>query len=108
MAVAIIHLEFSAKITATGSDSFVPDNPSAVDADVFVGRKLVGAVTLVPDHTGDLSGFGSDPSLWQDSQLMAWISNVSCGDGNKIDVVERAIVSAVRASYRDMQAMQLI
>ena len=50
-------------ITATGADSRVPNDPTAVDADVTRNGEYVCSVTLIRDHDGDLVVWG-DPDMW--------------------------------------------
>jgi hypothetical protein len=61
----------TAEVTGRGSDTTVPDDPDAVDADVYVGGELIGSVTLLPRaYDGLLAEWGSLEN-WADSSLIA-------------------------------------
>ena len=49
----------TATITGRGADTTVPDNPNAIDAaiELTTGETLC-TVTLLPDHTGELTTWG--------------------------------------------------
>lgn len=78
----------TATITATGARSTYPDDPQAVDADIFRGGTLLCGVTLRPHAaTGDLDAWG-DTDNW-------------CSDPSVLDEdgeLRRAIVAAVVAA----------
>jgi len=82
----------TAKITATGAASMVPDNAGAVDADIFESGEYVGACTLLPDGEGELSAWGHIDH-WADSTLANWLADgLEC-----LDAVS-AVVSAVKGA----------
>lgn len=64
----------AALITGVGPRSTVPDDPAAVDADVYVDGVKVGACTLRPDHHGDLSPWGQ-AEHWADHGLLEWLGD---------------------------------
>ena len=87
-------MNITAKITATGPDSCVPDNDAATDANVYADGKLIGSVTLLPvDDSGDLDVWGGTEH-WADGDLLALVED-ECGDIDDALVLD--IVQAVNA-----------
>lgn len=82
-----------AVVTGRGPKSTVPDDPSAVDADVWCCGAMVGSVTLKADHTGLLVPWG-DPEHWASSDLLEWMGPALYT--NDIDTLPGRIVAAVR------------
>jgi len=65
----------TAKITAHGNESTVPDNAKAIDADIYHDFIRIGSVTLLPHgQTGELSIWGNCLDHWADSQLIEWLN----------------------------------
>lgn len=57
------NLQVTAVVTGTGDESTVPDDRTAVDADIFVDGQRLTSVTLREDHTGRLAIWG-EPDMW--------------------------------------------
>jgi len=96
--------EYTARIIATGAGSTVPDNETAVDAEISLGGKVVGEVTLIEDHTGHLSTWGQGLDHWADDAMRETLDGVE-DSGQAID----EIVAAVRACNRkDIRESRLL
>lgn len=80
LALAEIDLDapdlFLAVVTGRGEKSSVPDDPGAVDADVWCCGAMVGKVTLKPSRDqrddGALVPWG-DPEHWASDDLLEWM-----------------------------------
>ena len=86
-------ITYTAIITATGTDSAVPDNETAVDADIEANGEPVGSVTLLRDHTGELVSWG-DLDMWADAALIRWLDGQEDRYAAKRDIVAAVNVAA--------------
>ena len=88
----------SARITARGAKSCVPDNAGAVDAMIEIRGLTIGLVTLLPDPgcRGELSTWGSLDN-WADTIMQRWIGEREKAGQERTEVID-AIVSAVRSA----------
>jgi len=68
-------LTFTAAITALGDASHFPEHDGAVDATIACDGVEIGAVTLVPDHDGDLGIWGNSPDVWASDMLRRWLTD---------------------------------
>lgn len=83
----------TAEVTGRGAASTVPEDPTAVDAAIYVAGIHVGMVTLRVDHDGDLATWGSCPDHWADPALLDWLD----GQPDRREAVA-SVVGAVRAA----------
>lgn len=88
--------EITAEITGRGDRSTVPDNADAVDATIYVDGEEIGEVTLLPDHAGRLSTWGSGLDHWADDGIRTWIDTHEDEHDRRTAVGE--IEAAVRAA----------
>jgi len=87
--------KYSARIIAVGKDSMVPDNPTAVDAEILSHGDVVGEVTLLEDHTGKLSTWGHGWDHWADHAMQAHLDS--------LEDPQRAIEELVWVVQKKMQ-----
>lgn len=85
-------LNISARITARGADSTVPDRDDAVDADILSEDAVVGSCTLLKDHSGYHAVWGGDPSMWADNALLEWMGDLI---SDVAPHIEAAVQSAI-------------
>lgn len=86
----------TAKINAVGARSRGLYRADAVDATIYVDSRSVGACTLAPDHTGQLTTWGGAPGYWANHELVAALD---AGVLRTEDVVE-AVRAAAHAAMR--------
>lgn len=90
--------EITARITARGDGSTVPDNPGAVDAEIYRGDEQIGEVTLIPDagRNGDLCTWGPSWDYWADNAMQATLREADDPDA-LISIIEAAVNEAAKA-----------
>lgn len=65
----------TAKITARGAGTCVPDRSDSVDADIYLDGELLGSVTLLESPaTGSLDTWGS-PDHWAEDGVLDFLSH---------------------------------
>lgn len=85
---------YTAEITGRGSDSTVPDNAGAVDADIYRQGRKVGEVTLKPDQRGYLRIWGDTP-YWADDDMIQHLDTIGGDDRHRVvAAVEAAVMAA--------------
>ena len=105
LALAEIDLDapdlFLAVVTGRGEKSSVPDDPGAVDADVWCCGAMVGKVTLKPSRDqrddGALVPWG-DPEHWASDDLLVWMGPALYTD--EPNSLPGRIVQAVREAVK--------
>lgn len=105
LALAEIDLDapdlFLAVVTGRGEKSSVPDDPGAVDADVWCCGAMVGKVTLKPSRDqrddGALVPWG-DPEHWASDDLLEWMGPALYTD--EPNSLPGRIVQAVRKAAK--------
>lgn len=94
-----------AVVTGRGAKSTVPDDPGAVDADVWCCGARVGSVTLKPakdrNRAGLLVAWG-DPEHWASSDLLDWLGPAFYHDA--VDTLPGRICAAVREAAERAEA----
>ena len=89
-------MTYTATITGIGPDSTVPENPRAVDADIFISEQCIGEVTLMPhEQTGDLGCWG-DMEHWASQPLINHLRSLDKDRYN--DAIEEIIAAVVEVS----------
>ena len=81
-----------ARITHRGAASSVPDDPTAIDADIYLRGVYIGGITLVRGNDGELDTFGFSPDTWATGEL---IDAMSDSDGEIVSDEVEAIKAAV-------------
>jgi len=92
----------SATVYAYGPDSTVPDDPSAVDLDLWEHHDCVGGVTLrIDPATGEYAPWGS-PGHWASPEAILWMSGDEIGqlDPARVD----RVVAACREEIREINS----
>jgi hypothetical protein len=90
----------SAEAYAYGPDSTVPDDPTAIDFDLWEDHECIGGVTLrIDPATGEYGPWGS-PRHWASDGAILWMSGDTIGDLDPGRVAR--VVDACRREFAEI------